>query len=124
MLVVFLGAGMGVSAQGRAGRPERQPSTPQERTAWVLACLTRMQTVHPGMTRADLLQVFLPEGGLSTGLERTYVSRDCPYFKVDVGFQAVGRPDRDKEGRITLVESGQDIITKISRPYLALSTTD
>ena len=86
--------------------------------------MMRMRTVRPGMTRADLLRVFTAEGGLSTGLQRTYVSRDCPYFKVDVEFQAVGRPGRDKEGRVTLVEDNQDIIIKMSQPYLALSTED
>jgi hypothetical protein len=50
------------------------------------------------VTRKDLLVVFTTEGGLSTGLRRTYVSRDCPYFKVDVEFEAVGRPNRNEEG--------------------------
>src|SRR5438132_8612957 len=86
--------------------------------------LKRMQTVKPGMTRTDLLKVFTTEGGLSTGLHRTFVSRDCPYFKVDVEFKAVGRPDRDAGGRVTLVEGNQDIIVKISRPYLQFSIMD
>ena len=68
--------------------------------------------------------LFTTEGGLSTGLRRTFVSRDCPYFKVDVEFQAVGRPDRDGNGRVTLVEDGQDIIQKISRPYLQFTIAD
>jgi hypothetical protein len=57
-------------------------------------------------------------------LQRTFVSRDCPYFKVDVEFQAVGRPDRDGNGRVTLVEDGKDLIFKISRPYLQFSIMD
>ena len=47
-----------------------------------------------------------------------------PYFKVDVEFQAVGRPDRDENGRVTLVEDSQDLILKISRPYLQFSIMD
>jgi hypothetical protein len=47
-----------------------------------------METIKPGMTREELLKVFATEGGLSTGLNRTFVSRDCPYFKVDVEFEA------------------------------------
>ena len=92
--------------------------------AWVTEVLKRMQTILPGMTREALYQVFTTEGGLSTGLQRAFVSRDCPYFKVDVEFQAVGRPDRDGDGRVTLVEDGKDIILKISRPYLQFSITD
>jgi hypothetical protein len=76
------------------------------------------------MTRDALYQVFTTEGGLSTGLQRTFVSRDCPYFKVDVEFKAVGRPDRDGDGRVTLVEDGRDLILKISRAYLELSIMD
>jgi hypothetical protein len=97
---------------------------PQNHVAWVTGVLKRMQTVIPGMTREALYQVFTTEGGLSTGLQRTFVSRDCPYFKVDVEFQAVGRPDRDGDGRVTLVEDARDLILKISRPYLQFSIMD
>jgi hypothetical protein len=83
-----------------------------------------MQTIKPGMTREALLKVFTTEGGLSTGLQRTFVSRDCPFFKVDVEFQAVGRSNRDGNGRVSLVESSQDVILKISRPYLQFSIGD
>jgi hypothetical protein len=76
------------------------------------------------MTRADLLIVFTTEGGLSTGIHRTFVGRDCPYFKVDVDFSAVGRPNHDKEGRVTLEEDRRDIIVAISKPYLQFSIMD
>jgi len=92
--------------------------------AWLAKVWTHMQTVKTGMTRKTLLTVFTTEGGLSTGLRRTYVSRDCPYLKVDVEFQAVGRPSQDEEGRVTLVEGDDDVIVRISSPYLQLSTMD
>ena len=76
------------------------------------------------MTRADLLKVFTTEGGLSTDLRRTYVYRGCPYIKVDVEFDAVGRPARDSEGRVTLLEGDRDIMTKISKPYLEWNVLD
>jgi hypothetical protein len=96
----------------------------QDHVAWVAEALKRIQTIKPGMTRETLLSIFTTEGGLSTGLQRTFVSRDCPYFKVDVEFQAVGRPNRDGDGRVTLVEGSHDIILKISRPYLQFSIVD
>src|SRR5580700_11051526 len=80
----------------------------QDHVSWVAQALQRMQTIKPGITREALLTVFTTEGGLSTGLRRTFVSRDCPYFKVDVQFKAVGRPDRDNNRRVTLVEGSQD----------------
>jgi hypothetical protein len=76
------------------------------------------------MTRKTLLTVLTTEGGLSTGLRRTFVSRDCPFFKVDVEFQAVGRPDRDVNGRVTLVEGEEDVVLKVSTPYLQFSHFD
>lgn len=83
-----------------------------------------MQTIQAGSTRKTLLTVFTTEGGLSTGLRRTFVSQDCPYFKVDVEFGAAGRPDRDEDGRVTLVEADEDIILNVSTPYLQFSITD
>jgi hypothetical protein len=91
---------------------------------WFTGVLNRMATVKPGSTRKALLEVFAIEGGLSTGLQRTYVSRDCAYFKVDVEFQAVGRPNRDEAGRVTLVEDDQDIIVKILRQPIGSGVTD
>jgi hypothetical protein len=96
----------------------------QDHIAWVIKVLEEMLTVKPDMTREQLLKVFVTEGGLSTGLQRTYASRQCPYFKVDVKFRAVGRPDRDRNERVTLVEDNRDVITSISEPYLQFAVSD
>jgi len=88
---------------------------------WVRDVLAKMETIRPGMTRAELLKVFRAEGGLSNGLERRFVSRDCAYFKVDVVFEAVGRPGHDSDGRVTVEEDPRDIIVKVSLPYLQFS---
>jgi hypothetical protein len=101
-----------------------QNSCSEKRDDWVRRALEKMETMRPGMTRGELLKVFRTEGGLSTGLHRTFVSRECPYFKVDVEFRAVGRPDRGSDGRVTLQEDERDIIVKISRPYLQYSIAD
>jgi hypothetical protein len=104
--------------------PNAQPPCSEDRAAWVAQELQKMQTIKPGMTREQLLTVFTTEGGLSTGLHRIYVSKDCPNFKVDVEFRAVGRPDRDADGRVTLVEDNRDTIATISRPYLEFGVAD
>jgi hypothetical protein len=101
-----------------------QDACAQDHQAWVTHALEKMEAIKPGMTREELLRVFTTEGGLSTGLHRTFVSRDCSYFKIDVDFEAVGRPNRDQDGRVTLEEDPRDIIVKISRPYLQFSITD
>ena len=104
--------------------PAQSSRRGQEHTEWVAESLKEMQTIKVGMTRADLLKVFTTEGGLSTGLNRTYVFRGCPLIKVDVEFDPVGRPARDREGRVTLVEENEDVIKKISKPYLDWSVLD
>lgn len=91
---------------------------------WVAQSLREMENVKPGMTRGDLLEVFRGEGGFFNGLRRTYAYRRCPYFKVHVEFEPVGRSARDEEGRITLVEAEHDVIKSISRPYLQWSIID
>jgi hypothetical protein len=80
-----------------------------------------MLTVKPGMTREALLGVFTTEGGLSTPMRRTFVSKDCPYFKADVEFRrAIGRPERD----MLHDEHPTDVILTISRPYLQFGIFD
>ncbi len=107
----------------------RQPlnpltSNPTDHTAWVGQVFERMQTIHPGITRRQLLTVFTTEGGLSTDTQQTFVSQDCPYFKVDVTFTPVGRPQRDRDRAVTLLYDSRDLIATISRPYLGFSVVD
>lgn len=124
MFQLLASAAIGGSAPLFASSSNGKDQPSQDHVVWVTEVLEKMQTIMPGMTRDALYGVFTTEGGLSTGLQRTFVSRDCPYFKVDVEFRAVGRPDRDKDGRVTLVEDNRDIILKISRPYLQFSIMD
>jgi hypothetical protein len=122
--ILLASAIIGSATTLRAVSSADQEQTCQTHIDWFNGVLNRMATVKQGSTRKALLEVFTTQGGLSTGLQGTYVSRDCPYFKVDVEFQAVGRPNRDEDGRVTLVEDEQDIIVKISPPYLANSIAD
>jgi hypothetical protein len=115
---------IGSSAQDGSTRPANQEQCSQDRRAWVAQALQKMETIQPGMTRKQLLKVFTEEGGLSTRLRRTYVSQECPYFKLDVEFETVGRPNRDGDGGVTSVEDNRDVIVKVSRPYLQFSIVD
>jgi hypothetical protein len=123
---------LGLVAAGAMGGAQALQAVPkqaqgdcsQSHTEWVAQALKRMQTIETGMTRKTLLTVFTTEGGISTALQRTYVSRDCPYFKVNVEFKAVRRTDRDKDDRAWMEEKDDDILLKISRPYLQFSIAD
>ncbi len=96
--------------------------------AWVADVLKRIQTIKPGMTREALLKLFTTEGGLAFYTKqverRTFVSRDCPYFKVDVELQAVDRSGHDRQRRVTFQEDPRDIIITISKPYLEFTIAD
>ena len=98
-----------------------QSSTADDRTQWLATILKEMQTIKVGMKRIDLLKVFKEEGGISTRLSRRYAYRDCPYIKVDVEFEPIGRPDNS--GKSSL-ESSQDKIIRISKPFLDWPTYD
>lgn len=80
--------------------------------------LRECEKIKPGMTRAQLLELFTTEGGLSTARHRTYAYRRCPYIKVDVDF-APTKPDQG-----ALNERMTDTICEISRPYLEWSIID
>jgi hypothetical protein len=84
---------------------------------WVNAVALDIQTIKPGMTRAQLLKVFAGEGGVSTRIGRRYVYRRCGFIKVDVEFAPSGNPN-------SRAESPDDVITKISKPYLDQPVTD
>lgn len=101
-----------------------EPPPDMEHAQWVGSVLRWTAEIKPGSTRNDLLKIYTTEGGLSTPLRRTYVLKGCPYIKVDVEFKPVGRPERDGEGRVTGIEDGRDIITKISQPYLGYGVYD
>jgi hypothetical protein len=89
-----------------------------EHSDWIAQSLKEIERVKVGMTRADLLKVFNEEGGISTRTQRRYVYRECPYIKVDVEFEPVGELDNKS------VQSPQDKIAKISKPFLEWSIID
>ncbi len=113
ILIVMVAA---MSSGRLVARPAEQAAT-QNHIGWVIDVLKRMQTVTVGMTRADLLKVFTTQGGLSTRQAQSYVSQDCPYFKVSVTFKPVGPEGDGTDGR-------NDVILTISKPYLEFSILD
>jgi hypothetical protein len=101
--VFFALAGCGVVMSAR----QESSRVQAERVNWVGSELKRMETIHVGMTRSQLLEIFTPVGGIQDDTRATFNSRACLYFKVDVVFKHV----RGKE----------DTIASISRPYLSES---
>jgi hypothetical protein len=52
-------------------------------SAALATILQDRDAIHLGDTKTRLEELFLPDGGLSSVDKRTYVSRRCPYVKVD-----------------------------------------
>lgn len=123
LLFMFSAVGMSLCTQALT-RPRDESNRCSDHMAWVVASLKRMLMIKPGMTRNELLSVFTVEGGISTALQRTFVSRDCPYFKVDVTFHRAGDLDSKTDRKDLITERGNDVIVTVSRPYLQLSTED
>jgi hypothetical protein len=96
-----------------------------DHVAWVAESLKRMLTLKPGMSRDQLMGLFTTEGGLVfSALQRTFVSRDCPFFKVDVTFRRERGPDVNGSDPNRFQELNSDVITSISRPYLEFTHAD
>ena len=92
-----------------SGQPLKQDPN---HVQWVESALNEMESIKVGMTRKELLRVFTTEGGISTPSQRRYVYRHCPLIKVDVQFQT----RTSETGQA--IESPDDLITMISKPYL------
>jgi len=118
----------GLAAQGQVPRTPvpMDSSTQEERAAAANSTLTKsiaevlliFGSLKPGMTRADILEHFTEEGGLSFRTRHTYVYRGCPYIKIDVNFAPAPGTENDH------TELMEDIIMKISHPYLEWSIAD
>lgn len=89
-----------------------------EQARWIRENLPELKSIKVGMTREDLLKVFMEEGGISTRTWERYVYRKCVHVKVDVQFTAIGNPTDP------FALSPDDRIKSISEPYLQLQTLD
>jgi hypothetical protein len=63
----------------------------EKHEAWLRDRLREARSIKAGVSKADLLKVFTPDGGLQPIPPERYVLRTCPYIKVDVQFQLPGK---------------------------------
>jgi hypothetical protein len=75
-------------------------------TTVLVGILEDWYKIHPGNAKSDLLKYFELDGGFWGPDKQTYISRRCPYIKIDVTFRVDPHTD-----------SGS-VITSVSRPYL------
>ena len=124
MLGLLGAAGIWGGILSFASESSGQCNSPSDHRAWVEECLKRMLTVQPGMTRNQLIEVFTTEGGIYTAKQRTFVSRDCPYFKITVEFRRANESNPEGKETDWLQELEDDVITRVSDPYLQFSIMD
>ena len=117
---------VGGSASFRPAQSASSDPCKQDHAAWLTQVLEKMETIKPGMTRWDLLHVFRTEEGVPnrrevglTGLRETFVSQDCPYFKIDVEFKRV---DIRPGPTMSFGLPNQDVIVNVSKPYVQFAT--
>jgi len=115
---------IGGSASFRPTQSANPEPCGQNHEAWLKQVSEKMEAIKPGMTRWDLLKVLRTEGtprprfriggGPPQVLRESFVSQDCPYLKIDVEFESVAGLD----------VPNQDVIVKVSKPYLQFATTN
>ena len=112
---------IGGSASFRPAQSANPEPCAQNHEAWLKQVSGKIETIKPGMTRWDLLKVLRTEGtrrtfrigggGPPQVLRESFVSQDCPYLRIVV--ELAGRDDPN-----------QDVIVKVSKPYLQFATTN
>lgn len=112
---------IGGAASFRPAQSANPEPCAQNHEAWLKQVSEKMETIKPGMTRWDLLKVLRTDGtprrgfriggGLPQVLRESFVSQDCPYLRIVVEFA-----ERD--------DVNQDVIVKVSKPFLQFATTN
>ncbi len=88
--------------------------------AFVDKCLTDFATIKVGMTRAQIESKFPMDGGLQSASQVCFLHPACPDLKIEVEFSY--KRDYADQGRA--VESKDDIVIKVSKPYVERMTID
>ncbi len=105
------------------GKTMAQAQRPTDESAkhylWLSDRLQEAESIKPGMTKADLLKVFFPDGGLQHFQPQAFVLRSCNMIKVEVTFDL---PEGASPGN--LPPASELKIKSISKPYLEYMHAD
>lgn len=103
-------------AQLRASKHQPDP----EHAKWVARCLKDFQSIKVGMTRGEIEARLSKDGGLQGVSPVRFTHPACEYFKIDVGFEF----KRDAADQNRAIESKDDKVTSISKPYIETPFAD
>lgn len=97
--------------------PRTQSETQSNCCTMVREALKAAGDIRAGMSRHEVESHFRLDGGAHVRDDARYVYRDCAYIIVDIHFKLAAPVDSPKE-------SPDDVVTKVSKPYLAYPTID
>ena len=112
---VLLIAGLLAIIGARALSPAQNPDD-KAHQQWLEARYREATSIQPGMTRSDLMKLFIEDGGLDAAPRRRYVLKSCYLIKIDVTF--------DKPAAYSSAPDNELKITDVSRPYLERMALD
>src|ERR1051325_4404234 len=91
---------------------QEQAMTNQPPDKWLQDRYKEATSIKAGMSREDLLKVFMEDGGINTVPAIRYVLRSCHMIKVDIDFDTeYGKAYKEKTDRELKIK-------QISKPYL------
>jgi hypothetical protein len=95
------------------------PALAAQRTKWMAKVMRQIDTIKPGMHRADLATLFVGDGGLNFfGPSDRYVFKECRLIKIDVRFKSSAATPAESTFR------PNDVIEFVSKPYLEYPFAD
>jgi len=95
-------------------RPAISDASDSSCDSQIVAAMQAAERLKPGMHRSDVLKDFVEDGGIATRSSGRFLLRNSRYIKIDVEFETAMD---DKT-------SADDIILKVSKPYLEHRFTD
>jgi hypothetical protein len=99
-------------------RPSAQVTDEKVHQLWLEQRYEEATSIQPGMTRADLMKLFMEDGGLQEIPSRRYVLKSCYLIQIQVKFDGPsGRAYKP-------VPDDQLKIVEVTKPYLARMAID
>jgi len=115
--VVLLTAGLSVMI-GALTYSHAQDGSDRARQQWLEEKYTEARSIKPGMSRADLLKLFMEDGGLQSIPATRYVLKGCHLIQIEVKF------DTKYGVNYKPVPDENLKIVEVSKPYLERMATD
>jgi len=97
--------------------PRQNPNAQADRCGEFRQALDDYLQIKAGMTRREVQKQFKEDGGIQVRGQTRYVYKKCAYVQVEITFK-LAEPGKPVES------SPDDIVTKVSKPYLAYTTMD